>query len=85
MDTDAMLASTFRSIGGDLRTDLWRLVVSTEPGSFLGGPALGPVANGIDEIQRLILGVADDLDRAAAEIESGGTRGVVVCPPGPMR
>ncbi|MGA1050657.1 MAG: hypothetical protein ACO3WU_00015 [Ilumatobacteraceae bacterium] len=65
----ARSASALRRIGGELRTDVARLISSTTPESFLGGPSLATVADGIDDVERLILAVADDLDRAAVEVE----------------
>lgn len=84
-DRRAQLAATLRRCGGDLRLETWRVVTSASPGSFLGGPALGPLVDGIDEIRRLILAVADDLDRAAARIEAAPALAAADCPPGALR
>jgi hypothetical protein len=65
----ARSAAALRRIGDELRFDVARLISSTAPQSFLGGPSLATVADGIDDVERLVLAVADDLDRAAIEME----------------
>jgi hypothetical protein len=72
----ARSAAALRRIGDELRSDVWRSISSTAPATFLGGPSLVTVVNAIDDVERLVLAVADDLDRAAIEMERAAARAI---------